>query len=108
MPGALASSGKGFGNVMHVGQEERRCIDEHRAVGILGVDGEAGEDGVREGLAHDGLRGGIVGGGAELLIGLHEEQLRPGALEVDEGATGDLAAVEADVVGPHAVREGVV
>lgn len=43
----------------------------------------------------DGLGGGIVGGGAELLIGLDEEKPGTSALKVDDGAFADLAAVEA-------------
>lgn len=43
----------------------------------------------------DGLGSGFVGGGAELLIGLDKEELRSGALKVDDGSLADLAAVEA-------------
>ncbi len=105
--GALLSAGEGAGYVVGVAEEEVSGVDEDGAVGVFGLDFEAVEDGLGEGLADGELFGGVGGGGAEALVGLDEQDLGAGALEVDELAAGDLAAVEAEVVGAGAVGEGV-
>ena len=92
---------------MGVAEEEVGGVDEDGSAGVFGLDLEAAEDGLGEGLADGELLGGVGGGGAEGLVGLDEEDFGAGALEADDAAFGDLAAVEAEVVGAGAVGEGV-
>ena len=82
-------------------------VDEDGSAGVFRLDLEAVEDGLGEGLADGELLGGVSGGGAEGLVGLDEEDFGAGALEADDDAFGDLAAVEAEVVGAGAVGQGV-
>ena len=102
------SAGECAGYFVGVADEEVGGVDEDGAAGVFGFDLEAVEDGLGEGLA-DGepTSAGSCGGGAEEPVGLDQEDLGAGALEVDDFAARDLAAVEAQVVGAGAVGEGV-
>jgi hypothetical protein len=88
-----------------VAEEEVGGVDEDGAVGVFGFDFEAEEDGLWEGLADGESFRRVCAGGAELLVGLDEEDLGAGAFEADKLAAGDLAAVEAEVVRAGAVGE---
>ncbi len=107
VPGALGGASERFDDVVDVAEEELRGIDEDGSVWAFGVNRESSEDGRRKRLRDGELGGGVGGGGAESGVGLDEEELVAGALEVDEDAFGDLAAVEANVVGAHTPRERV-
>ncbi len=110
--GALLGACEGRGDVVGVAEEEVGGVDEDgafRAVGggIFGLYLEAGEDRLGEGLAYGELLGGVVGGGAEHLVGLDEQHLGADALEAYDATGGGLAAIEADVVGAGAVGQRV-
>ena len=107
LEGALLEVGEGFGYAVGVADEEAGGIDEDGSVGVFGLDFEAVEDGLGEGLADGELFGCVGGRGAEGLIGLDEEDLGAGALKANDDSFGNLAAIEAEVVGAGAVGEGV-
>src|SRR5271154_971981 len=105
--GSLFGGGEVFGYAVGVAEEEVGGVDEDRSVGVFRFYLEAEEDGLGEGLADGELLGGVDGGGAEALIGLDEQDLGAGALEADDLALGDLAAVEAEIVGAGAIGQGM-
>ena len=88
-------AGECAGYVVSVAEEEVRGVDEDGAVGVFGLHLEAVKNGLRKRLADREGFVGVGGGGAEALVRLDEQDFRAGALEVDELATGDLAAVKA-------------
>jgi hypothetical protein len=105
---ALVEGGEGFGDAVDVVEEVvGRINQDSRAVGAFGLDLEAPEDGGGEGLRDRELLGGVSGAAAEGLVGLDEEHFGTNALEVQDDAFGDLAAVEPEIVGARAVRQGV-
>ncbi len=63
--GALLGAGEGSGYIVSVAEEEVGGVDEDGAVGVFGLDLEAVENGLGEGLADGELFGGVGGGGAE-------------------------------------------
>ena len=108
----LLELGESFGDGVGVAEEEIGGVDEDGAgvsagCGVFGGYGEAGEDGLGEGLVDGEEFGGGFGRAAEGLVGLDEEDFGACALEVDDAAFGDLAAVEAEIVGAGAVGERV-
>jgi hypothetical protein len=102
--------GEGFGDVVRVAEEEVSGVNEDGGglvggVGVFGFDFEAPEDAFRKGLADGEALGGVRGAGAEVEIGLDEEDFAADAGKVDDAALAQLAAVEADIVGTEAVGQ---
>src|ERR1700733_1858902 len=105
--GSLLGAGEGFGYAVRVAEEEVGGVDEDRSAGVFRFYLEAVQDGLGEGLADSELLGWVGGRGTEALVGLDEQDLGAGALEADVLALGDLAAVEAEIVGAGAVGQGM-
>ena len=103
---ALLGSAEGLGDAVGVAEEEVGGVDED-SFGPFGGYGEAGQDGLGEGLANGQELVGVGGGRPEHQVRLDEEDLGAGALEVDDFAGGGLAAIEAEIVRAGAVGEGV-
>ena len=87
-----------------VAHEEIGGVHQDVAV-ALGGDGEAPQDGLREGIFHRPALGGIGAGRAEVLVALHHQDARADAFEGDDLAVAFLSAVEPDVVGAESGGE---
>ena len=84
-------------HVDRVAQEEVGRVDQHAAV-VLGRDGEAPQDRLREGVLDRAPLVGVGGVGAEGVVRLHHQDARADPLELDHPALARLPAIEPDVV----------
>ena len=87
----------GARNVMRVAQVEAGGFHQDAAA-LFGGDIEAPQHGLREGLLDGALLVGAAADRAETVVRLHQQDLRPAALELDDAAAADLSAVEPQVV----------
>ena len=92
------------GHVVAVAHEILGEVDEQPVAGG-GGDREAPQDRSRERVTHGARFGGARRQGAELIVRLHHQHLRPGAFELDDARAGQDAAVEPDVVRTEARGE---
>ena len=109
---ALLAVCEGGDDVVDVAEGEVGDVEEDGAfcrcgAGGLGFDLEAGEDGGGEGAFDGSAFRGVGGARAELEVVLDEEDFGAGALEADDAAAAELAAIKAKVVLADAAGQGV-
>ena len=91
--------GQPVGHPVRVAEEERRHVDEHRAV-RLRLDREPPEDRGGERLLERPRLVGVAGVDPVALVGLNHQHPGADALEPHDGGRPELAAVEPDIVRP--------
>src|SRR5208282_4815498 len=106
---SLLESSEPRGDLVRVTQEEGRSVNENGLTIItLGSGFKAPENGFGEGLLHRRLLVEVVRDRAIAFIFGDEQNSRANAFEMDDIYLAGLAAIEANVIGPHAIRKRFV
>jgi hypothetical protein len=96
-------------DLVRITQEEWCSVNQNGlAALILGTGFKAPQNGLREGLLHSRLLIQVVRNRAIVFIFSDEQNSRTDAFEMDDGCFAGLAAVESDVIGPHAIGKRLV
>ncbi len=100
----LLSAADGLRGAHGILHQERREFHQH-AVARFGGDLEAPQHRLREGFRHGLPLERVVGQGAVGVVGFHHQNLGAAALELHDVFIAQSPAIEADVVGAHALRQ---
>jgi len=102
----LAGAADAVCDTVSVAHQEGREVDQHPAF-LFCLDLETPDDRLREGIAHGFAFVRIFAVRPVGVIGLYEEHLGADSVELHDPAASQLAAVQADVVGPQPGRQRV-